>query len=251
MRAAWWVSSCYVEQVDSSKQLQERDGSPDPALVANSEDLVGKVLGHLRSSGVTADPDELAAFGRQGLVEAAARFDPAQGQDFRRFAYFRVKGAMIDGMRKMGSWSRRGYERIALLRAAQAASEGMGGDLGPNGKLAPEEAHQRLHKHMASMVTAMTAGVFADHAFQKDGSVLALDDTVSVEEQVAEKQTAGLVREAIEALPPPEDEVIRRFYVGGEKMDEIADDLGHSRSWVSRVHTRALKRLGARLRSCK
>ena len=50
-------------------------------------------------------------------------------------------------------------------------------------------------------------------------------------------------------LPPPEDEVIQRFYVQGDKMDEIADDLGKSRSWVSRVHTRALKRLGARLRS--
>jgi RNA polymerase sigma factor for flagellar operon FliA len=198
---------------------------------------------------VTADADELAAFGRQGLVEAAARFDPNRGEDFRRFAYFRVKGAMLDGIRKMGTWSRRGYERIALLRAAHVASSDQADEAGPVGALGAREAAERLQKHMASMVTAMTTGVFGQPAHQGDGEVQAVHAGSDAEQQLADKQMTELVRRAIDELPPPEDMVVRRFYVDGDKMDDIAEDLGHSRSWVSRVHTRALKRLGARLRT--
>jgi RNA polymerase sigma factor for flagellar operon FliA len=59
--------------------------------------------GHLRPG---PDCDDLVAFGSQGLVEAAGRFDPARGVSFRSFAYYRIRGAMIDGIRQMGSYSR-------------------------------------------------------------------------------------------------------------------------------------------------
>lgn len=237
-----------VKARNSPEQLPQRSAEEVQKLFSETEDLIGKVLGHLRHSGVHADPEELMAFGRQGLVEAATRFDPAQGEDFRRFAYFRVKGAMLDGVRKMNTWSRRGYERVTLLRAAHAATEG----LSQEEKGSPDdakEAAQRLQKHMAAVVTAMATGVFADHSLERNGSILPLDTKQNAEEQLAEQQLRQQLRSAVSELPPPEDEVIQRFYVQGDKMDEIADDLGKSRSWVSRVHTRALKRLGARLRS--
>ncbi len=210
---------------------------------------MGRVIGHLLNSGIAGDRGEMEAYGRQGLLEAAHRFDPSVGADFRRFAYFRVRGSVLDGMRKMNDWGRRGYERVALLRAANEASASQLGELSDAGALRASEADEMLRRHMAAMVTAMTAGVFADHTIMGDGQVVALDASQTAEELLADKELSSVVRDAIDELPPPEDEVVRRFYVEGDKMDLIAQDLGRSKSWVSRVHTKALKRLGARLRS--
>lgn len=212
---------------------------------------MGRIVGHLQNSGIRGDRAELEAYARQGLVEAAQRFDPSVCADFRRFAYFRARGSVLDGMRKMGDWGRRGYERIALLRAANEASAAQSEEVSEVQALKASEADEMLKRHMAAMTTAMTAGVFADHAIASDGEVVAIDDRQSAEDLLADKEMSKVVRTAIEELPPPEDEVVRRFYVEGEKMDLIAQDMGRSKSWVSRVHTKALKRLGARLRAAQ
>ncbi len=238
-----------VEGMNRPEQLPQKSPEEIEALYQDTEDLVGKVLAHLLSSGINADADELMAFGRQGLLEAAQRFDRNIGEDFRRYAYFRVKGSMLDGLRKMGSWSRRGYERVAMMRAAHEASESQGHELGSPDQLKSAEAAARLRAHMAQVVTAMTTGMFAGHTHQQDGTISAVDESVSIEEELAARELSQLVRKVIEELPPPEDDVIRRFYVEGQKMDDIAAVHGCSRSWVSRIHSRALKRMGARLRS--
>ena len=143
---------CVVEATNSQEQLPERTAEEIERLCAESGDLVERVMSHLKQAGIHADWEELRAFGRQGLVEAAVRFDPEQGDDFRRYAYFRVKGAMLDGMRKMSTWSRRGYERIVLLRASNSTTQGLSAEqLGE-----PPDAQQaagRLQKHMAAVVT--------------------------------------------------------------------------------------------------
>ena len=46
--------------------------------------------------------DELIAYGQIGLLEAAERFDPKVGANFLTFAHYRIKGAIFDGLRKMG-----------------------------------------------------------------------------------------------------------------------------------------------------
>ncbi len=50
--------------------------------------------------------DDLVGYGSKGLVEAAERFDARQGVAFSTFAYYRIRGAMYDGMRVMGWYSR-------------------------------------------------------------------------------------------------------------------------------------------------
>lgn len=233
----------------SQEQPEARSAAEVEALLLSSEDLVGRVIGHLQNSGVLGDRAEMEAYARQGLVEAAQRFDSSVCPDFRRFAYFRVRGSVLDGMRKMGNWGRRGYERVALLRAANEASAALSEEVTETAALKAREADEMLKRHMAAMAAAMTAGVFADHAIVAGGEVVALDDKQSAEELLVDKQMSTAVRSAILELPPPEDEIVRRFYVEGEKMDLIALDMGRSKSWVSRVHTKALKRLGARLRA--
>ncbi len=261
-----------MDQNISDKKIAE--------LVAQAGDLVDKVLRHLLSSGVgrsvrgqtLIDVDELKAYGAQGLVEAALRFDPSQGSDFRRYAYFRVRGAMVDGLRKMGNWSRRGYERVSMLRAMDSALDeeshlftGQGTrsrqhssrDCDDSAETANEErerlereaeqAHEKLREHMSHMVTAMLLGVFASPAREGD-EVVGLSSTPDAEELVYERQLRHRLLSAIEALDEPERSVIERHYLKGESLLEIGAFYGHSKSWASRQHTNALKRLQFRMR---
>jgi RNA polymerase sigma factor FliA len=244
------------------------------ALVASAEGLVEHIAYQLIQECVDPIPKEdLVAYGHQGLLEAALRFEQERGASFRTFAYYRVRGAMIDGIRKMGPWTRRGLQQALLLRAAHVASEDLVQEHPDVPTLEPGDAAELLRKQMASMVTAMTTGLFSAKPQQlappdRSGTpqssawgglvdvdeqkvrrqLVAPEDSSNAEEQLGRLQLNQLVKNVIAHLPPPEDEVVHRFYVDGHNMDLIAQDLGRSRSWVSRVHTRALSRIGARLR---
>ena len=58
----------------------------------------------------------------------------------------------------------------------------------------------------------------------------------------------SLNKAAIAALPDEEAQLVRRHYLEGERFDHVAQSLGLSKSWASRLHTRAMQRLAKRLR---
>ena len=73
-----------------------------------------------RTLGAAIDLDDLVGYGCKGLVEAAERFDGRAGVAFTTFAYYRIRGAMYDGIRAMGWYSRADYARY---RAEERANE--------------------------------------------------------------------------------------------------------------------------------
>ena len=62
--------------------------------------------------------DDLIGYGQLGLVEAAREFDPARGTRFATFAYYRIRGAIYDGLAKMTGMSRGHYQHVRYERAA-------------------------------------------------------------------------------------------------------------------------------------
>src|SRR6202012_122608 len=117
----------------------------------------------LRTLGGAAELEELVRFGRGGLWGAARRFDDSRGVPFRGYANFRVRGAIIDGVRSSARLSRRTHERLNGLQSATRVSEGAYEDLAapraPGSGSA--EAEQALGEHLAAMATAMAAGLIA------------------------------------------------------------------------------------------
>src|SRR5438309_11308233 len=97
--------------------------------------------------------------GQQGLLEAARRFDEGRGVSFRRFANYRVRGSMLDGIRKSAPLPRRAHARIRALAAALLVSERAAADA-PSGTLPadPGAADQRLTGQLADMTAAMPVG---------------------------------------------------------------------------------------------
>src|SRR5262245_16739859 len=105
--------------------------------------------------------DDLVAYGTQGLLEAAERFDDRLGVAFGAFAYYRVRGAIYDGLRQFGHLPRHEYAKVkAQQRAheylANLADREQGAASAGSPKPAPDSTldHLRaLHEAMAGVVT--------------------------------------------------------------------------------------------------
>ena len=207
----------------------------------------------LRTLGGAADLDDLLSYGREGLWDAARRFDDSRGVPFRGYANFRVRGAIIDGVRSSSRLSRRTHERLNGLQAAARVSEGAFEDLSaprPPGS-GSAEAELALSEHLAAMATAMAAGLIAPTAHGDAGERTLVDLGDNPEQAYGQAQLLALIRSAIAELPPEEAELVRRHYLEGARFDHVAEELGLSKSWASRLHTRALTRLAKRLRSLR
>jgi len=183
--------------------------------------------------------DDLVSAGYLGLVEAAERYDKAAGKEFRSYAFLRIRGSIIDSLRESSEFSGRAYRYAKALQAAQ--------DL--------KEEDQRKHKQISSDATLDLARVF-DYASK--GALAFRMSMSDVNEEVSEKVTsesnpeetlaskqkfAGL-RKLIEELPEKERIVLEEYYYNEKTFSEIADEHeGMSKSWVSKLHSRAIDML--------
>lgn len=184
---------------------------------------------------------ELLSFGQEGLLDAARRFDPARGVPFRAYAVYRVRGAIIDGIRAACWLPRHVYERLRALEAAYRVSEGqtedlLGSALGDESIGAAEAA---LTDHLGGMAMAMALGLMVRNP---SGDV---DSARSPESAVARVEALTRIDEALARLDHQEAEIVRRHYFDDEPFERVARTLGLSKSWVSRLHTKAMIRLAS------
>src|SRR5688572_19733629 len=72
---------------------------------------------------LTTDTEDLIAYGFGGLLEARERFDPSRGVQFTTFAYYRIRGAILDGVRQMAYLPRRIHGKRKAAEAIDRAAE--------------------------------------------------------------------------------------------------------------------------------
>ncbi len=214
-------------------------------------DLVEAIARRIaREVGPNAELGDLVSYGREGLLDAARRFDPSRGVPFRGYASFRVRGAIIDGVRKSSRLPRRTHERLNGLLAASHTSEGASEDafapMPPGATSA--DAERALGEHLAAMATAVAVGLLATTGFSDEGERVPVSVDENAEDALGRAELLAVVREAIGELPAEEQALVRRHYLEGERFDHVAAELGLSKSWASRLHTRAIKRLTEKLR---
>jgi RNA polymerase sigma factor for flagellar operon FliA len=212
-------------------------------------DILARQVG--RAAGRSTELDDLLSYGREGLLDAARRFDPERGVPFRGYASFRIRGAIIDGVRSLSRLPRRAHERLRGLEAATRVSEGALEDISaaPAPGTTRALAEQALNNHLAAMATAAALGLVATTARGDDGELLNVAPDDDPEEATAKAELIALVRAEIDALPADEATLVRRHYLQGDRFDHVAEELGLSKSWASRLHTRAIGRLSKRLRT--
>jgi RNA polymerase sigma factor for flagellar operon FliA len=210
---------------------QERD-----RLVEDHLELVRSIAGKLkRSQCRTLDMDDLVAYGCKGLIEAAGRFDARMGASFTTFAYYRIRGAMLDGMRSMSWYSR---ADLAHFRAEERANEYLQSQAErPAGQTG--DAAETLDE-----IAEILGGVAAVHITSLEAAAHATDERLPPpDEQLQVVAMQARARKAMEKLPERERRMIQLHYFEGRNIDEVSREMGLSKSWGSRLHTRAVNRL--------
>lgn len=231
--------------------MEERDTPESRELFDTNLPMVDQVAWQvIRSVDNRLDFEELRAYGMEGLMMASRRFDPEKGVPFRGYATFRVRGAMIDGVRKNSALPRRTHQKLKALAAATQYSEDAAAERpsAPPPGQTRSDAEQALDDYLARVATAMAVGLLATPARGEEGQRTTVDPGEPADDALARQQMLRLVQTEIEKLPTEEAELLRRHYFRGERFDHVAEELGLSKSWASRLHTRAVGRLAQRFR---
>jgi RNA polymerase sigma factor for flagellar operon FliA len=193
------------------------------------------------------DLGDLVQDGVLGLIDAARRFEEARGIKFETFAERRVRGAMIDALRK-DAWPR-GVRRVR--RELEAARERLRATLGHEPSLADLAAavgsdEERLGKVIVRINTIEQTSPLscADNVDESQlPAVLVPVESERPDVAYERQEIEDRVRGAIAALPPRERRVVALYYYGEVTMKEIGAELGVNESRVSQLHARALRRL--------
>ena len=209
----------------------------DKEFVEEYRPLVLSILGKVcREFDLRSNRDDLLAAGFEGLLQAKSRFDESRGVQFNTFAYYRIRGAMIDHVRKSTFHSRRAYAKMkaaeAALEIGEFAGEQRAAD--PNKSKDVAKNAEALHDTLAKMTASF---VMASIGQKEEGE----GDTPEDEFLLDEAKTR--LRAALDVLPDRELKLIRGFYFEGRQFDEVAEELGISKSWGCRLHYKALGRL--------
>jgi RNA polymerase sigma factor FliA len=190
---------------------------------------------------------DLVQDGMLGLIDAAYRYDEARGIKFETFAERRVRGAMIDALRR-DAWPR-GVRR--QRRELEAAREELRRELGAEPSLADlakrvgsDEA--RLGRTIIRINTIestspLSAGENIDGATLP--AALIPSEPPSPDRAYEDREVRDRIRAAIALLPPRERKVIGLYYYGEATMKQIGAEIGVNESRVSQLHARAIQRL--------
>jgi RNA polymerase sigma factor for flagellar operon FliA len=190
---------------------------------------------------------DLVQDGMLGLIDAAFRFDEARGIKFETFAERRVRGAMIDALRR-DAWPR-GVRR--QRRELETAREELRRELGSEPSLA------ELAKRVGCDETRLGRTIVRINTIEStsplsagdniDGStlpaVLVPSEPPAPDRAYEDLEVRNRVRAAIVALPPRERKVIGLYYYAEATMKQIGAEIGVNESRVSQLHARAIQRL--------
>ncbi len=193
------------------------------------------------------DLGDLVQDGVLGLMDAANRFDEGRGIKFETFAERRVRGAMIDALRR-DAWPR-GVRRVR--RELEAARESLRRELGAEPTLADlaqrvgsDEA--RLERTIVRINTIESTSPLANLDSVDSSSlpaVLVPSEPPSPDRVYEQTETRDRMRKAMSLLPARERRIVSLYYFGEATMKQIGQEIGVNESRVSQLHARAIQRL--------
>ncbi len=193
------------------------------------------------------DVGDLVQDGVIGLIDAAHRFDEGRGIKFETFAERRIRGAMIDALRK-DAWPR-GVRRVR--RELEAARETLRRELGHEPSLADLAKkvgtdEKRLGRTIVRIHTIESTSPLATSETVDEAclpTALVPSEPESPDAAYERNELQNKVKAAIQSLPPREQKVITLYYYGEVTMKQIGNEIGVNESRVSQLHARAIKRL--------
>jgi len=197
------------------------------------------------------DLDDLIQVGLMGLMDAAKKYDPAKNVEFSCYAKYRIRGAILDGLRKLDIASR---DQRRLLKRVDTARHELRATLQRD----PTETEiaERLNTDVARLRKIMcvvnAAGeISTSYSSPQDEKPLQHEcegrpDT-RPDYMFSRVQLRGALEKAMKQLRPRQQQVVHAYYSEQKTMKEIACSLGINESRVSQLHKAALANMQTQL----
>ena len=219
------------------------------AVVVEHAPLVKRIAYHLKARlPESVQVDDLIQAGMIGLIEASRKYDAQQGAQFATYAGIRIRGSMLDELRK-NDWAPKSVHRKAReLADAIKSIEGRTGRDARDQEIAEElgidldEYHRILQEGNACIVSMEQYGL------DKEEFLPGLVDNHSNPElQFYESRFRDNLKNAIASLPERERIVVSLYYESEMKLREVGSIIGVTESRVSQLLNQAHARLSARM----
>lgn len=227
--------------------LYEQVDNRHESLIMAHMAMVKRVAVHLKARiPPFMELDELVQVGMVGLIEAARSFDPTKGYEFEHFALSRVRGAILDEVRRQSFLPR---SAVAFNKNENEAVHVLGAELGR----APTQAE--LAQYMGKEIDefhrergqAKRFETYSMEVVNDEVMRMPLDSAQQPDVMVEEAEFMQAVVQAIEHLPERERLVMSLYYVEELNLKEIGEVLGVSESRVSQILSSVVKKLRQQL----
>lgn len=221
-------------------------------LIEQYAPLVKRIAYHLQARlPASVVFDDLLQAGMIGLLEASRNYDPSKGASFETYAGIRIRGSIIDEVRR-GDWTPRSVHRNSrrVSEAIQQLEAAFGRDpsdteVADHLGISVDEYYGLLRDSMESRLFSYEDLTSADD--DGPGESIANDDP-GPESHTSGQSFKLALAQAIDNLPEREKLVLALYYDEELNLKEIGQILGVSESRVSQIHSQAAARLKSKLR---
>jgi RNA polymerase sigma factor for flagellar operon FliA len=196
--------------------------------------------------------EELESAGTVGLLDALNNFDPGKGVKFKTYATYRIKGAMLDELRRM-DWAPRSVRRdVQKIETAVNDARFRYGREPSNTEIA-RELGVDMNGYFKMLQGTQGVKVLSLDDKGPDGAQSNFDKLASNErsplEEVQKKELKHILAAALKTLTKREQMVMSLYYYDELTLKEIAEILGVTESRVSQIHSKVILSLRTKLKN--
>ena len=245
-----------MDEAGKIKLWQEYSKSPTQELrekiILEYAPLVKVVAGRLSMYlGYNVEYDDLVSYGIFGLIDAIDKFDAMKEVKFETYASLRIRGAILDQIRKMDWIPRTVRKRQREISNAIKEIEARTGKNATDEEVAKElgisvDEYDDWQSQMKA-----TNIISLDEFTEAGGPEISESGTVSrfemPEEAIEKEELKVMLREALDQLTEKEQKVILMYYYEDLTLKEISNVLEVSESRVSQLHTKALGKMKVKM----
>lgn len=224
----------------------------------NREDMILKYIPYVKyiaSRLVSGKPpgiefDDLISFGIIGLIDAIEKFDSSKGIKFETYATLRIRGAIIDELRKISWIPKSAFSKLSALNKAREEfemkfnKEPSDDEIAKAMDITVEEVRQiQTYVNYVSLVSLDEVFFNLDEDNLNLKNIIEDENSPQPDKIIEDNEQINMLSEAISMLPEKDKIILNLYYYEKLTLKEIGKILSISESRVSQIHSRAIVRL--------
>ncbi|WP_066892596.1 FliA/WhiG family RNA polymerase sigma factor [Clostridium nigeriense] len=201
--------------------------------------------------------EDLVSYGIVGLLDAINRYDSTKGMKFSSYATLRIKGAMIDEIRKNRPISKGAMDKLAKYNESverlqnKLMREPSLKEIAMDLNISEEEVSQVENNINYMSIISLESVIYSDDDDVTIMETLEDKDSISPEASLEDKEKLEILAEAIEMLKEKDKLILKLYYYERLTLKEIGQVLEVSESRVCQLHSRAIRNLRAIMQKIK